>query len=146
MEIGEEMILGRRERILVFPVYKTFILHLQGLLSESGVAQSCPTLCDPMDNSLPGSFVHGIFQARILEWVATSFSKRSSQPRDWTWVFCIVGRYFTVWATREVAKTDGKCTELLWRTRRQGSVGNCNHWNMRRKTPEEEENTRKGES
>ena len=50
--------------------------------SESEVAQSCPTLCDPMDYSLPGSSVHGIFQARILEWVAISFSRRSSQPRD----------------------------------------------------------------
>ena len=60
--------------------------------SESEVAQSCPTLCDPMDHSLPGPSIHGIFQARILEWVAISFSKRSSQPRDWTQVFCIVGR------------------------------------------------------
>ena len=70
----------------------------------SEVAQSCPTLCDPMDSSLPGSFVHGIFQARILEWVAISFSRRSSRPRDWTWVSLIVGRHFTIWATREVRK------------------------------------------
>ena len=42
--------------------------------SESEVAQSCPTLCDPMDCSPPGSSIHGIFQARILEWVAISFS------------------------------------------------------------------------
>ena len=48
--------------------------------SESEVAQSCLTLCDPMD--LPGSSVHGILQARILEWVAISFSRRSSRPRD----------------------------------------------------------------
>ena len=54
-----------------------------------------------MDCSLPGSSVHGIFQARILEWVSISFSRRSSQPRDWTWVFCIAGRHFTIWATRE---------------------------------------------
>ena len=46
--------------------------------SESEVAQSCPTLCDPMDCSLPSSSIHGIFQARILEWVATSFSRRST--------------------------------------------------------------------
>ena len=51
----------------------------------SEVAQSCPTLCDLMDCSLPGSSVHGIFQARVLEWVAISFFKRSSQPRDRTW-------------------------------------------------------------
>ena len=50
--------------------------------SESEVAQSCLTLCDPMDCSLPGSSVHGILQARILEWVAISFSRGSSQPRD----------------------------------------------------------------
>ena len=66
------------------------------------VAQSCPTLCDPMDCSLPGCSVHGIFQARVLEWVAISFSRRSSQPRDRTRVSHIVGRRFIVWATREV--------------------------------------------
>ena len=60
------------------------------------VAQSCPTLCDPMDYSLPGSSVHGIFQARVLKWVAISFSRGSSGPRDQTWVSCIVGRVFTV--------------------------------------------------
>ena len=50
--------------------------------SESQVTQSCPTLCDPMDCSLPGSSVHGIFQAIVLEWIAISFSRGSSQPRD----------------------------------------------------------------
>ena len=69
---------------------------------ESEVAQSCPTLCDPMDCSPPGSSVHGIFQARILELVAISFSRRSSRPRDWTQVSHIVGRRFTIWATREI--------------------------------------------
>ena len=59
-------------------------------ICESEVAQSCPTPCDPMNCSLPGSSVHRIFQARILEWVALSFSRRSSQPRDWTWVSLIV--------------------------------------------------------
>ena len=58
------------------------------------VTQSCPTLCDPVDCSPPGSSVHGILQARILEWVAISFSKGSSQPRDRTQVFCIAGRRF----------------------------------------------------
>ena len=71
---------------------------------ESEVAQSCPTLCDPMDCSLPGSSVHGIFQARVLEWIAISFSRGSSQTRDWTWVSRIVDRRFTVWATRDVLK------------------------------------------
>ena len=68
----------------------------------SEVAQSCLTLCDPMDCSLPGSSIRGIFQARILEWVAISFSRRSSWPRDWIHVSHIVGGRFTVWATREV--------------------------------------------
>ena len=65
----------------------------------SEVAQSCPTLCDSMDCSLPGSSIHGIFQARILEWIAISFSRGTSWPRNWTQVSCIVGRCFTVWAT-----------------------------------------------
>ena len=62
----------------------------------SEVSQSCPTLCNPMDCSLPGSLVHGILQARILKWVAISFSKGSSRPRDQTQVSCIVGRRFTI--------------------------------------------------
>ena len=49
---------------------------------EMLVAQSCPTLCDPMDCSPPGSSVHGVLQAEILEWVAIPFSRRSSRPRD----------------------------------------------------------------
>ena len=53
-------------------------------------------------NSLPVSSVHGVFQAKILGWVAISFSSRSSWLRDWTWVSCIIGRYFTIWATGEV--------------------------------------------
>ena len=57
--------------------------------------QSCLTLCDPMDCSLSDSSVHEIFQARILEWVAISFSRGSSQPRDQTQVSCIAGRFFT---------------------------------------------------
>ena len=54
-----------------------------------------------MDYSLPGSSVHGIRQARILEWVAISLSRVSSQPRDQTQVSLIAGRFFTVWAIRE---------------------------------------------
>ena len=51
-------------------------------VKESEVVELCQTLCNPMDCSLPGSSVHGIFQARILAWVAISFSRGSSQPRD----------------------------------------------------------------
>ena len=64
------------------------------------VTQLCPTLCDPMDCSPPCSSVHGILQARMLEWVAIRFSRGSSQPRDGTWVSWIM-RFFTIWATRE---------------------------------------------
>ena len=72
--------------------------------SESEVAQSCPTLCDPMDCSLPGSSVHGILQARILEWVAIFFSRGSSRPRDQTQVSRIAGRGFNLWATTHMQK------------------------------------------
>ena len=65
------------------------------------VAQSCPTLLDPMDCSPPGSSVHGILQARTLEWVAMPSSRGSSQPKDQTQVSQIAGGFFTIWATRE---------------------------------------------
>ena len=64
------------------------------------VTQWCLILCDRRDCSPPGSSVHGILQARILEWVAMP-SSRSSPPKDWTQVSCIAGGFFTVWATRE---------------------------------------------
>ena len=83
-------------------LFPTRISPLPFWESGSEVAQLCLTLCDPMDCSLPGSSLHGIFQARILEWVAISFSRRPSQPRDWTWVSHIVGWCFTIWATRKV--------------------------------------------
>ena len=58
--------------------------------------QSCLTLSDPMDCSPPGSSIHAIFQARLLEWVYIAFCRRSSRPRDWTQVSQIVGRCFTI--------------------------------------------------
>ena len=60
------------------------------------VTQSCPALCDPKDCSLPGSSVHGILQARILEWVAIPFSRGSFQPGDQTQVSHIAGGFFTI--------------------------------------------------
>ena len=75
--------------------------HSQNEMKWREFAQSCPTLCDSMDCSLPGSSIHGILQARILEWVAISFSRGSSQPRDRTRVSHIAGRLFAVQATRE---------------------------------------------
>ena len=66
---------------------------------KKNVAQSCLTLCDPMSCRPPGSPVHGILQARRLEWVAISFSRGTFWPRDWTRVSCISGRFFTISAT-----------------------------------------------
>ena len=74
------------------------------------VAQSCLSLCDPMDCSLPGCCVHGNFQAGMLEWVAVPFSRGSSWPRDGTWVCCIAGRFLTIWATREAEY----CVKSQW--------------------------------
>ena len=71
-----------------------FLLQCMKVKSEREVTQSCLTLHDPMDRSLPGSAVHGIFQARVLEWCAISFSRWSSQPRDQTWVSRIAERFF----------------------------------------------------
>ena len=68
----------------------------------SDFTQSFPILCDPIDDKPPGSSVHGILQARILEWVAISFSRGSSWHRDWTQVSYTAGRLFIIWASREV--------------------------------------------
>ena len=65
------------------------------------VTKSCPTLCDPRDCSLPGHSVHGILQARILEWAAMPSSRGSSQSMDRTQVSCITGKLFTGWTSRE---------------------------------------------
>ena len=78
--------------------------------------QSCLTLCNPLDCSPQGSSVHGIFQARIVEWVAISFSRESSQPRNQarvTCVSCIASGFFTHWAIREAHSVTG--TDLIVR-------------------------------
>ena len=69
---------------------------LSVFIEKSEVTQLCLTLCDPMDCSLPGFSVHGIFQAIVLEWIAISFSRGSSQPRNWTRVSHTVDERFTV--------------------------------------------------
>ena len=74
--------------------YRTTLLYVKVL-----VGQSCPTLCNPMNCSASGSSVHGILQARILEWVAIPFSRGSTWPRERTWVIPFIGRFFTSWAT-----------------------------------------------
>ena len=96
---------GKEARKLFEITYKfSFNMYesITGKVKESEVSPQCPTLCDPMDCSLPGSSVYGIFQARVLEWVAIFFSRGSSWPRVQTQVSHIIGRCFTVWATREV--------------------------------------------
>ena len=79
----------------------------------SEVAQLCPTLCDIVDCSPPSSSIHGILQARTLEWVAISFSRGSSWPRDWTQVSRIASRCFNFWATREAQEYWSGCYFLL---------------------------------
>ena len=77
--------------------------------------QSCPTLCDPMDCSPSGSSIHGILQARILEWNAIPFSRGSSLLRDRTQLSCTVGRFFTIWANRKALTCTQPCSEQ-WKT------------------------------
>ena len=63
---------------------------------------------DPMDHNLPGSSLHGISQARTLEWVAISFSRGSSLPRDQTLISCLAGRFFTTWQVPEAEQLSPK--------------------------------------
>ena len=93
----------------------------------SEVAQSCPTLCDPMDYSPPGFSVHQIFQARILEWVAISFSRGSSQPRDWTQVSHIAGRCFNPLSHQGMSLHSGDST-VLTRIYPLGNLGYISLW------------------
>ena len=79
------------------------------------VTKSCLTLCYPVDCSPPGSSVHGISQARVLEWVAIPFSKGSFQPRDQTLISCLVGRFFTT-------ESPGKPITSLIRVKCKSSV------------------------
>ena len=81
---------------------------LSSLLLLLLVAQSCSTLCDPMDWKPPGSPLHGIFQVRTLEWVAIPFFRGSSRPKDQTQVSCTAGRFFTTWVMREPSNTNAR--------------------------------------
>ena len=89
---------------IVDELFHIFLIVLS--LRKVLIAQLCPTLCDPTDCSPPGSSLLGILQARILEWVAIPFSRVSSWHRERIWVSCIAGRFFTIWATREVLEID----------------------------------------
>ena len=77
------------------------------------VTQSCPTLSNPVDCSLPGSSVHGLLQARILEWVTIPFSRGSSWPRDRTWVSWIAGRFFYHLSHQSESKLLPNCFKLI---------------------------------
>ena len=90
-----EMPFGARQYFAVWEQNDT-LASIELQVIQVKVTQSCPTLCDPMDYT-----VHGILQARILEWVAFPFSRGSSQPRDLTQVSRIAGRLFTSLAMRE---------------------------------------------
>ena len=85
----------------LFTIWAARKLHIYVCCCFCG--QSCPTLCDAMDCSLPGSSIHEILQARILEWVAKPSSRGSSQPRDQTQVSHTAGSFFTIWAIREAS-------------------------------------------
>ena len=92
----------------------TLILQLWSGCCCCSVSKSCLTLSNPMDCSPPDHSVHGILQARILEWVVIPFSSGSSQPRHQTWVSCIAGGFFTVWVTGEPpGKPLMKCQGLV---------------------------------
>ena len=94
---GSNPVLPHCRRILYHSNHQGSPSLLCNCKSKVVVAQSCPTLWDPMDCSPPGSSIHRIFQARILEWVTISFSRRSSWPRDWTPVSCLAGRLCIIW-------------------------------------------------
>ena len=86
----------------IFETYKVYI---------SEVAELCLTFCDPMEYSLPGSSLHEILQARVLEWGAISLSRGSSRPRDRTQVSRIPGRGFNLWAITEGSVSQKKVPE-----------------------------------
>ena len=112
-DVGMRMFTGKPSGTGTNNISKSLKMDLKYLIKVSGeialriwflsynmcvlVAQSCPTLCDPMDCSPPGSSVHGIFQAKIMGWVAILFSRGVSWPRD----RIRVSRLFTIWATWE---------------------------------------------
>ena len=94
-----------KKNLLILFASNRLVLQINLHMCVMLVTQLCPTLCDPIDYSPPGSYVHGILQAKILEGVAIPISRGSSWPRDQTQVFCTAGRFFTIWATRDLHMT-----------------------------------------
>ena len=88
-------------------------------------AQSCLTLWDPTDCSLPGSPVHGISQARVLEWLAIPFSRGSSQSRDRTQLSCMAGRFFTIWASKDEEQSEPRRATQARRLQHKVGVNCC---------------------
>ena len=117
--------------ICVYSLYMSNTFQIGNLIIKvkSEVAQLCLTLCYPMHYSQPDSSIHGIFQARVLEWVAISFSRGSFWSRDWTWVSHIASRHFTIWAALGSEKYLGWCREMIQKLiflDSHLSRGNCN--------------------
>ena len=106
----------RKHYSIYIPISYSPLYH-----SEVKVAQLCPTLYDPM-----GCIVHGILQARILEWVAFPFSRGSSQPRNWTRVSCIPDRFCTKWAYQGSPKEDQREVEQT-RSLRKSTENTMSH-------------------
>ena len=99
----------------IYSLYISNTFQIANLIRKvkSEVTKLCPTLWYPMDCSLLGSSVHGIVQARVLEWVTISFSRGSSWPRDQTWASHIASRHFTIWATLVSEKYLGWCRKII---------------------------------
>ena len=117
---------------------------LKGITYSMDMKELCPTLCDPMDYT-----VYGILQAGILEWLAFPFSQGSSQPRGWTQVPRIAGRFFTSWATKEAgsnsetvkdreawyAAVHGVAKNQTWLRNCTTATGNNKRQNVRTQAP-----------
>ena len=86
---------------LIFLIFRNIALLKFYMKVKVLVTPLCLTLSNSMGCSPPGSSLHMIFQAKILDWVAIPFSREYSQPRNWIWVSCTAGKLFTVWATKE---------------------------------------------
>ena len=91
-----------------------YILYAAAAAAATKLLQLCPTLCDPVDGSQPGSPIPGILQARILEWIAIPFFRGSSWSRDQTQISCIAGKFFTIWATREAPSIPYICINIRY--------------------------------
>ena len=96
-------LVGYYEMLSIVPcVIQKVLVSYFSYIGSCSVTKSCPTPCNPMDCSLPGFSVHGVFQSRTQQWIAISFSRGSSWLRDWTCISCISRRILYHWAIREV--------------------------------------------